>query len=272
MGKQPQHGSVFFWKFWASQCVSQNSLFVKSGLSPPSEGRDMWVFGENDKQTKSACEVQVKVSELYNNCNLRGAIYVSRKTQKGPTFRQPSQLPTFLLYRHPVAANGLTTESLVVGKISSKNNFFFGTMVEGKSGKSLAQSSAFVHHLKEWDLIWGPVERASEQMQSLYSWTLDIYLAIVAILWGHANAIGHTSTKLYYSFLPSYQNDTPQINWLPKSIDNYHFQATECSCVFHVLSLVHALTPRHGSATRPIKGLSQSPRVQVPRRFNNREI
>ena len=64
----------------------------------------------------------------------------------------------------------------------------------------------------------------------------------------------------------------PKINWLPKLIDNYHFQAIECSCVFHVLSLVHALTPRHGSATRPIKGLSQSPRVQVPRRFNNREI
>ena len=59
---------------------------------------------------------------------------------------------------------------------------------------------------------------------------------------------------------------------LPKLFDNYHFQETECSCVFHVLSLVHALTPRHGSATRPIKGLSQSPRVQVPRRFNNREI
>ena len=38
-------------------------------------------------------------------------------------------------------------------------------------------------------------------MQSLYSWTLDIYLAIVAILWGHANAIGHTSTKLYISGL-----------------------------------------------------------------------
>ena len=64
----------------------------------------------------------------------------------------------------------------------------------------------------------------------------------------------------------------PKINWLPKLIDNYHFQAISCSCVFHVLSLVHALTPRHGSATRPIKGLSQSPRVQVPRRFNNREI
>ena len=63
-----------------------------------------------------------------------------------------------------------------------------------------------------------------------------------------------------------------KINWLPKLIDNYHFQAILCSCVFHVLSLVHAPTPRHGSATRPIKGLSQSPRVQVPRRFNNREI
>ena len=140
---------------------------------------------------------------------------------------------------------------------------------------SIAQSSAFVHHLKAWDLIWGPIERASEQMQSLYSWTLDIYLAIVAILWGHANAIGHTSTKLYYSFLNSpllYQNDTPQINWFPKLIDNHHYQAILCSCVFHVLSLVHALTPRHGSATRPIKGLSQSPGVQVPRRFNNREI
>ena len=220
-------------------------------------------------------EYKVKVSKLYNNCILRGAIQGSRKTQRGPTFRQPSQLPTFLLYRHPVAADGLTTESLVVGKISSKNNFFFGTMIEGKSMEktwSIAQSSAFVHHLKAWDLIWGPVERASEQMQSLYSWTLDIYLAIVAILWGHANAIGHTSTKLYYSFSPSYQNVTPQINWLPKSIDNYHLQAKECSCVFHVLPLVHALTPRHGSATRPIKGLSQSPRVQVPRRFNNREI
>ena len=205
---------------------------------------------------------------------------MSRKTQKGPTFRQPSQLPTFLLYRHPVAADGLTTESLGVGKISSQNDFFFGTMIdrEGKSRektRGIVQSSAFVHHLKAWDLIWGPVERASEQMQSLYSWTLDIYLAIVAILWGHANAIGHTSTKLYYSFLNSpllYQNNTPQINWFPKLIDNHHYQAILCSCVFHVLSLVHALTPRHGSATRPIKGLSQSPRVQVPRRFNNREI
>ena len=74
---------------------------------------------------QSACGVQVKVSKLYNNCILRGAIEVSRKTQKGPTFRQPSQLPTFLLYRHTVAADGLTTESLVVGKISSQNDFFF---------------------------------------------------------------------------------------------------------------------------------------------------
>ena len=78
-------------------------------------------------------EYKVKVSKLYNNCILRGAISVSRKTQKGPTFRQPSQLPTFLLNRHTVAADGLTTESLVVGKISSQNDFFFGTMIEGKS-------------------------------------------------------------------------------------------------------------------------------------------
>ena len=76
---------------------------------------------------------EYKVSKLYNNCILRGAIEVSRKMQKGPTFRQPSQLPTFLLYRHTVTADGLTTESLEVGKISSKNNFFLGTMIEGKS-------------------------------------------------------------------------------------------------------------------------------------------
>ena len=185
MGKQSQHGSVFFRNFgWVS--VFPRILCL---CSPPSQGHDMWMLGENDKQNKSACGVQVKVSKLYNNCILRGAISVSRKTQKGPTFRQPSQLPTFLLYRHPVAADGLTTESLVVGKISSWNDFFCGTMIdrEGKSrekSRSIAQSSAFVHHLKAWDLIWGPVERASEQMQSLYSWTLDIYLAIVAILWG----------------------------------------------------------------------------------------
>ena len=78
---------------------------------------------------------------------------MSRKTQKGPTFRQPSQLLTFLLYRHPVAADGLTTESLVVGKISSQNDFVFGTIIdrEGKSreeNRSIAQSSAFVHYLK----------------------------------------------------------------------------------------------------------------------------
>ena len=78
---------------------------------------------------------------------------MSRKTQKGPTFRQPSQLLTFLLYRHPVAADGLTTESLGVGKISSQNYFVFGTMIdrEGKSRektRGIVQTSAFVHHLK----------------------------------------------------------------------------------------------------------------------------
>ena len=82
MGKQSQDGSGFFWKFWASQCVSQNSLFVKLGLSPPSEGHDMWMLVEHDKQKKGACGVQVKVSKLYNNCILRGAIYVSRKNAK----------------------------------------------------------------------------------------------------------------------------------------------------------------------------------------------
>ena len=74
MGKLSDMAQFFFGKFWASQCVSQNSLFVKSGLSPPSEGHDMWVLGENDKQKKSACGVQVKVSKLYNNCILRGAV------------------------------------------------------------------------------------------------------------------------------------------------------------------------------------------------------
>ena len=109
------------------------------------------MLGENERLKKSAYRLQVKVPKLYNDCILRGAISVSRQTQKGPTFRQPSQLPTFLLYRRQVATDGLTTESLVVGKISSQNDFFFGTMIdrEEKSREktgSIAQSSAFVHH------------------------------------------------------------------------------------------------------------------------------